>query len=204
MSPYPVQVTKESIIETAWEMIEADGSAENLPVSRLAGELGIKAPSLYRHFANKSELLHGVNIYTRTLMFDAMNAILEAHRNASPSEQLVAVCLGYRAFGHAHPATYTLAFTPSGFDTEFDEEGRMVEKSTEEEAQQFADILRLQSIIGDISGEAESLTALRGLLALAHGFVTLEINQQLRRGGDLEEAFEKSVRAYLRGWQHKA
>ncbi len=142
---------------------------------------------------------HGVNNYTLSMLFDAMNAVLEDHRQESAFEQLVAVCHGFRKFGHAHPATYTLAFTT----IEVDDNGNAVDKTSAEEEQQFADLLRLQSLVAQISGGTQSLTALRGLLAIMHGYVMLEINQQLRRGGDLEEAYDKSVKAYLRGWQHK-
>ncbi len=45
-----------------------------------------------------------------------------------------------------------------------------------------------------------SLTALRSLLALAQGFVTLELGGQLRRGGDLDAAYAESVRVLLDGW----
>ncbi|MEM8862291.1 MAG: TetR-like C-terminal domain-containing protein [Chloroflexota bacterium] len=51
-----------------------------------------------------------------------------------------------------------------------------------------------------VTGEENSLVALRGLLAITHGFVSLEINGQYRRGGDLSQAFEVVVRAYLSGW----
>jgi hypothetical protein len=54
--------------------------------------------------------------------------------------------------------------------------------------------------MAEIAGEAYSLTALRGLLALIHGFVVLEINQQLRRGGNLDAAYQESLAAYLAGW----
>ena len=59
----------------------------------------------------------------------------------------------------------------------------------------------VQQIMGQISGEANSLPALRGSLALTHGFVTLELNGQFRRGGDLAAQFTEIVNAYLRGWQ---
>ena len=200
MSPYPTQVTQELIVETAWRLIEEDGSIENLPVSRLAKELGIKAPSLYRYFASKSELLQAVNTHTLSLLFDAMNVILEDHQQQSSLEQLIVVAKGFRQFGHQHPVVYTLAF--STIEAASSNEVASSEESIEDDNQQFADVLRLQTLVAEISGGTHSLTALRGLLAIMHGFVMLEINQQLRRGGDLDEGYEKSVRAYLRGWQH--
>jgi len=60
--------------------------------------------------------------------------------------------------------------------------------------------IQIQAIIKEITGEGNSLTALRGLLALVHGFVMLEINGQLRRCGDLQQTLQDAVRAYLRGW----
>jgi hypothetical protein len=55
-----------------------------------------------------------------------------------------------------------------------------------------------------ISGVEDSLAALRGALALLHGFVMLELKDQFRRGGDLGETFEKVIEAYVAGWQSKA
>ena len=196
MSPYPAQVTQERIVETAWRMIEEDGSMENLPVSRLAKELGVKAPSLYRYFASKAELLQAVNTYTLSLLFEEMNIVLEGHRQQAPLEQLIVVAKGFRQFGHQHPVVYTLAFTT------IEPDANNGGQDSAEKNQQFADLLRLQALIAEISGGTHSLTSLRGLLAIMHGFVMLEINQQLRRGGDLDEAYEKSVEAYLRGWQN--
>jgi len=60
-------------------------------------------------------------------------------------------------------------------------------------------ILIYQQLIAEITGEATSLTALRGFVALLHGFVMMEIAGQFRRRGDLDDAFFQSVVAYLRG-----
>ena len=58
----------------------------------------------------------------------------------------------------------------------------------------------VQEIMARISGAENSLAALRGSLALTHGFITLELNGQFRRGGDLSETFDQIIRAYLAGW----
>jgi hypothetical protein len=61
--------------------------------------------------------------------------------------------------------------------------------------------LPLQALMSAVSGPEDSLAALRGAMALVHGFVLLELHGQLRRGGDLAVDFDTVVRAYLRGWQ---
>lgn len=55
-------------------------------------------------------------------------------------------------------------------------------------------------MIAEISGERYALVALRGALALAHGYVMLELNRQLRRGRDLDKTFDQVIIAYLTGW----
>ena len=54
--------------------------------------------------------------------------------------------------------------------------------------------------MAQITGEAQSLAALRGALALVHGFVMLELKGQLEREGDVGAAFAAAVQAYLQGW----
>jgi hypothetical protein len=101
----------------------------------------------------------------------------------------LALALAYRAFAHANPRTYLLSTT-----SEADEL-----RPPEEILLRVA--LPLQAAIAEISGEVHSLAALRGAYGLVHGFVMLELTNQLRRGGDLESAFVQSVEAYLRGWE---
>jgi len=59
----------------------------------------------------------------------------------------------------------------------------------------------VQEIMAKITDQEQSLPTLRGALALVHGFVMLELKDQLQRGGDLTWAFDASVNAYLRGWK---
>lgn len=60
-------------------------------------------------------------------------------------------------------------------------------------------VLPLQGLIAGLSGDVDALSALRGALALAHGFILLELNQQLQRGGNLNIAYTKALAIYLRG-----
>lgn len=184
--PYPAQVNREQLIETAWNMVEETGT-DDLTLSNLAKVFGIRAPSLYRHVKNKAALVRAVNELTEHRLFTAMNDSLVQAAD-EPAAQLMAAAYGYRRFAHAHPRPFLLAFTTSDPDERPDPQ------------LQTEAVLPLQRIMAVISGEADSLPALRGLLALVYGFVLLEINDQLRRGGSLDDAFEQSVAAYLRGW----
>jgi AcrR family transcriptional regulator len=185
--PYPSQVDRETIVAQAWQLIEKDG-AENLSLSKLAASLGIKAPSLYRHVGSKAGLLQAVNLFTMQQLVESLNEAA-AQTSGAASEQLTALLHTYRDFAQAHPNSYSLAFTNS------DDSLRPDENVLEQMA------LPLQALMSAVSGPEDSLAALRGAMALVHGFVLLELHGQLRRGGDLAVDFDTVVRAYLRGWQ---
>jgi hypothetical protein len=94
----------------------------------------------------------------------------------------------YRKYALAHPRTYSLAF--GALEAEM-----QIDPATAEGL-----VLPLQAAFVEYVGQDRSLDALRGYWALLHGFTSLEINGQFRRGGDLNVVFERSVRAYIAGW----
>ena len=184
--PYPSKISMEAIVEAARSLIETNG-VDGVWVNPLADKLEVKPPSLYRYVKNKAELLRAVNEQTFAGLFEALAPALES--SGSAEECLVAAAHTYRAFARANPVTYGLVFSNTLPELRPDPAVHMV--------------LPYQALVAQISGEANSLPALRGLLALMHGFVTLELAQQFQRGGDLETAYEKSIRAYLAGLKAK-
>jgi AcrR family transcriptional regulator len=185
--PYPAQTDRETIIQTARALIEQEG-VEQLSLAQLAARLGIKPPSLYRHVASKSALLQGVISLTFIALFQAYDHAL-AGAGDEPKARLLAILRAHRAFARANPETYVLAFTTTA------PEQRADERALEQLA------LPIQALMAQIAGPEQSLPALRGALALVHGFVMLELKEQFRRGGDLNEAFEKVIKAYMEGWE---
>ena len=187
MSPYPAQTDRQTIIETAGAIIEREG-VENLSLKEIASEIGIKTPSLYRYVSSKNDLLRAVIESTFRKLFEVYKTTL-ADPGKDPADQLHALFHAHRAFAHANPNTYILAYTTT------DPELRTDPDELEQQA------IVVQKVMAQITGETQSLPALRGALALVHGFVMLELNEQLQRGGDLTQAFDTAVSAYLRGWQ---
>lgn len=186
MSPYPVQTDRETIIETARMLIERDG-VEYLSLGNVASELGIKAPSLYHHIKSKSALLQAVIEHTYRMLFQSYDEALE-NANDSPEEQLLRIARAQHVFAHANPNTYMLAYAAQNPELRADP-NMLLERAIE-----------VQKIMIQISGEENSLPALRGLLALIHGYIMLELNEQFQRGGDLSATFDSIVNRYLTGW----
>ena len=187
MSPYPVQTDRETIIKTARKLMER-GGLDNLSLGSVANKLGIKAPSLYRHIESKGALLHAVIEDTYQDLFKAYEDAI-ANASDNPVEQLISLAHAQHEFAHANPNAYMLAYEVKDPEVRADP-NLLLQRA-----------VILQKIMARISGEEKSLTALRGLLAIGHGFIILELNGQFQRGGDLSIAFEESIRAYLRGWQ---
>ena len=187
MSPYPSQTDHDTIVRTAGMLIERDG-VEALSLGKVAAELGIKAPSLYRHIDSKNSLLQAVIEQTFRAMFEAYDEAL-ANSGDNPAEMLLNLSRAQRRFAQANPNTYMLAYTTPNPELKSNPD-MLLERA-----------VSIQAIMREISGEERSLSALRGSLALVHGFVMLELNGQFRRGGDLSDAFDDALQAYLNGWK---
>lgn len=183
--PYPSQTSLERILEKARDLVEDDG-VEHLSLQKLGSALGVKAPSLYRYYSSKTELLRALNL--QTLQHLTASIQQSGSPKETPRKRLLALAKAWRAFSQAFPRTYTLAFTNIA---EIQPDPQVLE----------AMAIPIQEVMVDISGEAGSLTALRGLWALIHGFLLLEISGQFRRGGNLDEAYVQSISAYLDGWE---
>ncbi len=186
--PYPAQISYDLVLEKALSLLEAEG-VEHLSLHRLAAELGVKAPSLYRYFSSKGALLRALNTMTVERLVQVMLATVETD---NPIESALNMIRAYREFARAHPTTYTLAF------------GALPEEMRPDPAHIETLVLPLQAVMVKIAGSESALPMLRGAWALVHGFVTLEISQNFRRGGSVDEAFDQSIAAYLRGWQDRA
>lgn len=185
MSPYPAQVNREAIIRRAREILEAQG-VERLTLQYLAAQLGIQAPSLYRYFKNKNELLRAVNEETGRHLIAAIQA---AATHGGPETRILNMARAYREFARQQPVTYSLVFASAQPDV------RPAPDALE------GLILPIQKAMADVVGEANSLPALRGMLALLHGFVSLELSERFQRGSDFDATYDAVVAAYLRGWQ---
>ncbi len=183
--PYPAQINREVILTAACELIESEGMA-HLSLNQLAKILGVKTPSLYRYMDSKTALLRAVNETTFKGLFAAITPLLDTPGDAPL--RIMGIANAYRAYAHQHPVTYGLAYTNT------------IAELRPDPAEQERAVIPFQALMAEICGEADSLPALRGLLALIHGFVMLELAGQLQRGGDLDAAYTQSIRAYLAGW----
>uniref|UniRef100_UPI0034DFA0FF TetR/AcrR family transcriptional regulator n=1 Tax=Streptomyces flavofungini TaxID=68200 RepID=UPI0034DFA0FF len=88
------------IVGAARELLEESG-AEKLTMRSLADRLGIKAPSLYKHFPDKA----AVEVELIAQMLDEFATVSEAAEARSPGS-LDALTDAYRAYALRHPHLY--------------------------------------------------------------------------------------------------
>ena len=184
--PYPSQIDREMIIETAARLLESNG-AEELSMGSLADALGVTPQSLYRYVDSKSELLKTVNSRTLERLFEALVGAL-GDASGEAEEQLLVVCQAYREYAVTHPHSYRLAM-----------ESVNGERPDQPYLNQLA--LPLQTVTAEIAGVAITTPVLLGIWALVHGFVMLELGNQFQHQGDPNEVFIQCVSVYVTGWQ---
>lgn len=92
------QISEDKILEASWELLEEDG-IEKFSMRRLAGRLGIQAPSLYWHFKSKQHL------YQR-LANQVSSVILEEfHSEGDWKEQLKGLAVTVRSVLGRYPCS---------------------------------------------------------------------------------------------------
>jgi AcrR family transcriptional regulator len=182
MTPYPARVDRDTIIRTARAMIEKDG-LEQLSLNKLAKALDIKAPSLYHHVQNKSDLLHAVNLLTVQDLVDEMTAAV-SQANGDGYVRLRALARAYRTYALAHPVAYRLLYI-----------------YWQDEPAVTGAILPLQTALLTLAGPDGG--PLRGLWALLHGFVALELAGYFQHGEAIHDSWERALNTYFAGWPHQ-
>lgn len=165
----------DEIVAAARAVLEDEGY-DAVTMRRVAADLGIQAPSLYKHVAGKAAI-------EVLLAEDAMVEVGEALHGAlaRPGRRgpVAAVAHTYRAYGTGHPNLYRLVTGPSFPRAE------------------------LSPGIEDWAGAPFALAtgdAHRGqaFWAWAHGMVTLEIDDRFVPGSNLDRTWAEGVRAFAR------
>jgi AcrR family transcriptional regulator len=154
------------IAAVARRLLDAEGT-EALTLGRIARELGIRTPSLYKHYPSK-----------RALEARVIAAGLEEHAEAMEATDgtLAQIAAAYRRFALERPQLYEL-MTAGPLPRDELPEGL--------EARAAAPLV---AAVGDAD-------LARAAWALAHGMVTLELAGRFPADADLDAAWAKAIAA---------
>jgi AcrR family transcriptional regulator len=99
---------REEILTAVSELLDETNDEAAVSIRAIADRVGVTPPSIYRHFADKDEMLSAVCAEVFTQLTDG---IAEAVASAqSPLEALAEAGRCYVEFGLAHPEHYRLVF----------------------------------------------------------------------------------------------
>jgi AcrR family transcriptional regulator len=161
------------IVGAARQILEDEGQ-EALSMRRVAESLGIRAPSLYKHFDSKAAL-------ELALIEDALEEIGELSHlilhTSRPRARLVSLLLAYRAYSLSHPHLYRLGTV-----------GPLPREDLPPKLEEWA---------GNpwyvVTGDPALAQA---LWSFAHGMVVLELDRRYPPGSDLDATWQAGARAF--------
>lgn len=161
------------VVSTAWRVLEAEG-LEAVTMRRLGDELGIKAPSLYKHLPDKAALEAALVEEGLAQMGAALHAAIArpGRRKALP-----AMLATYRRYGTEHPNLYRLTTA-----------GQLPRASLPQGLEEWAGTPFFL-----VTGDAHRSQA---LWAFAHGMVILEIDGRFPDGSDLDRTWRAGAAAF--------
>lgn len=181
--PAPPKTSDAQIVEAARNLLEKKGR-DGFSMNDVAAAVGVRAPSLYRRFADRAAILEAVEL---SLWRDLARTLAEAIVPHQSLETLRSQARAYRAFAKTHPNGYSLMFDVQSRRTE---EGASVRASA---------LAPAMPALTALVGQEGALLAARVLTPFLHGFVSMEIGDAFRLGGGLDAAFEHGVATILHG-----
>jgi len=180
-------LNKTLVVQAAADLVNAEG-LEALSITRLAGILGVRAPSIYNHIGGLEDLRRELAISGLRTLGERM---AEAALGRSGEDALMAVAQAYRSYIKEAPGVYHAGLRASGKLHTADPRQQSVEER----------ILKIVMVIIDsfqLDG-ADAVHAARALRSLVHGFTTLEIAGGFGLPYNLDESFQRLIQLLVVG-----
>lgn len=176
---------REKIILTAAAMAEEIGFS-NITMKELADELGIKSPSLYKHFSggldelNKELMLHG----WRLLDSEITKAVI----GKAKDDAVIALCHAYRRFVSEHKGLYEAM---QWYNMYLSEEHLQASAGAVE--------VMFQALRSYGLTEEQKVHTVRMIRAFLQGFLTIEVHGAYGNPVSLNDTFDFAIKTILNG-----
>ena len=176
MSPARARTSQTDIVVAGRELLEA-GGLDAVTMQAVADRVGVRAPSLYKRFSSRGDLIAAVGASVLADLGEEMAPFGEKE----PRDGLRDAAAAFRRFALGHPRAYELIFMslPPGSRPPAELNARAVAP--------------LVALVGRLVGHERALEAARLITAFAHGFVSMELSGAFRLGGDVDAAYRYGV-----------
>jgi AcrR family transcriptional regulator len=181
--PSPPKTSAAEIITAARKLVERDGK-DALSMANVAAAVGVRAPSLYGHFADRAALLAAVEI---DLFADMRDALAKTKPSRRPVVALTRHAHAFRAFAKAHPRGFALMFDADADRSDAGQRARV------------AALAPAMEQLAALVGGRDVLRAARVLSPFLIGFVAMELAGAFRLGPGIDAAFDYGVATILSG-----
>ena len=184
-----VPLDQDQVVEAAALLADTEGLGA-LTLTRVAKELGVRQPALYRHVESYQDLLRLLSLKGREQLADALS---EAAIGVSGDEAVAAVGLAWRRAVLANPGLYEATDRyPCAGDAEL------------EEAVDRIVAIIAQALAGFDLDDDHRVHAARALRSAFHGFCQLEAGDGHPHPHDLDETFDCLIELLCAGIRSQA
>jgi AcrR family transcriptional regulator len=178
------RLDRAAVVEAAASIADQVGF-ERLTLASVAGQLGVRIPSLYNHVAG----LEGLKRDLALLSVQELTVRLSrAAIGKAADDAVFAIADAYRAFAKARPGLYAAHLRAPAPD----------HRELLDASLQLVGMVQAAIAAYGLRDD-DSLHAVRGLRSIVHGFVSLELAGGFGLPLDLDESYRRLVRAFAGG-----
>lgn len=163
---------RDEILDATERLLLRVGDVNDVSIRMITDAVGVSAPSLYRHFADKDALMFAVCERQFRRMEDAIGAAVDGIED--PVERLRTMGKTYVAFGVGHPEQYRVLLMTKGGEYTPDD----FENGTMPGIAAFTMLLDAVQACIDVGAfrPDNALLVATGLWAVVHGVTSLQIS----------------------------
>lgn len=188
MSPPRQPVDEGRVIAVASELADREG-LDAVTLTRVAKELGVRQPALYRHVESYHDLVRSLGLRGREML---AAAISEAAIGVAGEDAVAAVGHAWRSVARDHPGLYAATDRyPCAGDAEL-----------EAAVDRIVAVLALSLASFDLDDE-HRVHAARTLRSAFHGFAHIELCDGHPLQNDVDDTFEHMIELLCTGIRHQ-
>jgi len=176
---YKRLLSADDILNVAVRMVE-QGGADSLSLRAVAAALGVKAPSLYRYFANKGALEFAV---FEEVVRRMRNELEPPAALSDAKTRFVEMANAFVRFARKNYALYAYVSQDRLRENYGSQEGKAIWKS-------------VLNTVSDVSGKPDDTASTVAVWSFLHGYATLENSGAFGASGP-KGAFEVGLSAFL-------
>jgi len=186
---YHKGVTRQSVIQTAVDIIERNGW-NGFSMHILAAELGIKTASLYKHVSGLEDVVTEVGRSALRLLKQTIEDAVDGQHG---DEAVFALAVAYREYAHSHPELYRTILNMQ----------KMENEALSKDASLLAEVVVETLNDYDLTGQEKSHWQ-RILRSIMHGFISHEeAGYFIHYDADKEDTYLMAIKCFLDGMKHR-